>query len=69
MLHYCYFLDTRFGRQVRAKSARSRREEEKRIPAMDRCIMTKYANFHFKIPDKYMAIINKFENNTSTGEK
>ena len=36
---------------------------------MDRCIMTKYANFHFKIPDKYMAIINKFENNTSTGEK
>ena len=56
------FVDTRFGRQVRAKSARSRREEEKRIPAMDRCIMTKYAIFYFTIPDNH-----KFDN-VSTGE-
>ena len=46
------FVDTRFGRQVRAKSARSRKEEEKRVPALDRCIMTKYVlgvftNTHF----------------------
>ena len=36
-----YTLDTRFGRKIRAKTARSRRDEAKRVPAVEQAILSK----------------------------
>ncbi len=37
----CIISDTRFGRQTQARTIRGKKEEQKKIPAVDKCIMTK----------------------------